>query len=315
MWYPEASLKQGGYVGVQALIDPLYSPMDASQDGQAQRLMSVKEFVNGVSPNGRLTPVDVASLLEQYANTGLQNVQGLNPGSNNDLRETIGDVKATASLGLYYSRKIRGAVDLYRYQKNTADTASLASAKDHLQKSADYWRDYAQQWSSQYLPQRLGRVGQVVDMVALQAFVDKDIPGGATPAPTPVPTPVPTPAPTPAPKTAYDVNSLVLVNASNGAAIRTLQANQTISLSNPGAPTISIQALANSGAKSVKFVGAGVSRYENSAPYALLGNSGSVYKPWAPKVGVYSIIATGYSASSASGTAGKPLAVTITIVP
>jgi hypothetical protein len=69
MWYPEASLKQGGYLGVQALIDPLYAPMDASQDGQAQRLMSVKEYVNGASPNGRLTPLDVASLLEQYANT------------------------------------------------------------------------------------------------------------------------------------------------------------------------------------------------------------------------------------------------------
>jgi hypothetical protein len=91
--------------------------------------------------------------------------------------------------------------------------------------------------------------------------------------------------------------------------------NQTISLRNLGASGISIQALTNSGTKSVKFVSAGVSHTENSVPYAFLGNSGSVYKPWTPKVGVYSITATGYSASNSSGIAGKSLTVTITITP
>jgi hypothetical protein len=261
MWYPEASVKSGGYVGVQDFINPLYPPMSATEDGQVQLLMSIKDYVDGKSPNGRLTPLDAASLMEQYASTGLANVQGLNPGTNMDLRETIVDVKAMASLGLYYLQKIRGAVDLYRYQKNAADTASLVSARDHLQKSAKYRRDYATQWSSQYLPQRLGRVNQVVDMVALQASVDKDIPGGAVSAPAPAPT------------VAYDVNSLVLVNASNGVANRPLQASQTISLSNLGVPGISIQALANAGTKSVKFAGAGVSRVSasraTSCPIAL----------------------------------------------
>jgi hypothetical protein len=58
-----------------------------------------------------------------------------------------------------------------------------------------------------------------------------------------------------------------------------------------------------------------LSRYENVAPYAFLGNSGKVYKPWMPKAGVHLITATGYSASNVSGTAGKPLTVTINIVP
>jgi hypothetical protein len=105
------------------------------------------------------------------------------------------------------------------------------------------------------------------------------------------------------------------VNATNGAAIRPLKANQTISLSDLGAPSISIQALTNSGTKSVKFEGTGILHSENYAPYALLGNSGSSYTAWTPKTGVYSITATGYSARNASGNAGKPFNITITIVP
>ncbi len=116
---------------------------------------------------------------------------------------------------------------------------------------------------------------------------------------------------------AYDITSLVLVNASNGAVIRTLQANDTLSLGNLGAPSVSIQAISNSGAKSVKFdsAAAGVSRTEGSAPWAFLGNSGSSYTPWRPTVNGYSITATGYSASGASGTAGKAVTVNINVVP
>ncbi len=303
-WYPEASYssEKNGYQGVRAFITPNYLPMGyTGNDGDPQTMMSVKDFVNGVVPAGRLTPPDVADLLKQYANTGLLSVNGLNPGSNKDLKETIVDVKATAALGQYYAEKILGAVELYRHEQG--DAAALAKAKTHLTASAAHWKTYATEWSSQYKPQRLGRVGTVIDLVAMQALVDKDIPaGGGGPPPS---------------SDANDITALVLVNASNGAVIRTLQANDTLSLSSLGAPTISIQAIANTGAKSVKFVSsaAGVSRIEGNAPWAFLGNSGASYTPWKPTVNSYSITATGYSASGASGTAGKALTVNINVVP
>lgn len=123
--------------------------------------------------------------------------------------------------------------------------------------------------------------------------------------------------PPPPPGAIYDVTSLVLVNASNGVAIRTLQANDTLNLSELGAPGISIQALANAGTKSVKFdsAAAGVSRVEGSAPWAFLGNSGPVYAPWQPGAGIYTLTATGYSGAGASGTAGKPMTVTLNVTP
>ncbi len=418
-WYPEASMSNNGYLGVQKLIDPLYPPMTSSQDGQAQLLMSVKDHVNGVPANGRLSPLDVASLLHQYATTGIDSVSGLSAGTNKDLNDTLGDVKAMAWLGRYYAEKILGAVDLYRYQK-TGSAESLAAANAHLQNAANHWRQYATQWSSQYQAQRLSRIGAVVDMVALQAAVDKDIPGGAMPPPPPPITtaavqsftvvnadtgaelgtftgsatlatrpthinlrantvatssvvftdstgysrsegtepfaykgnvgPVynkwaPTdgvyvinatpysnagaagtratltltlgaaapPPPAPAPTT-YDVTGFVLVNASNGQAIRTLLTNDTINFATLGVSSISIQALAAAGAKSVQFSGAGISRTESAAPYALLGNSGPAYTPWTPAAGTYSITATGFSASNATGTKGNPQTITLNVV-
>ena len=109
----------------------------------------------------------------------------------------------------------------------------------------------------------------------------------------------------------------MLVNAATGAPLRTLKANDTLSLGNLGAASVSIQALSNSGARSVKFVSpeAGVSRTEGNAPWALLGNSGSVYTPWKPTAKTYTVTATGYSASGATGTAGKSITVTINVTP
>lgn len=300
-WYPEASFNQdNGYLGVKAFIDPVYDPMNAKEDGDAPLLMSVKDYVNKTGAAGRLTPLDVAAKLKQYADAGTASVSSLNAGSNVDLLETIGDVKATAALGRYYADKILGAVELYRYQKDNSNTAALAAATTHLKNSADHWRQYAAQWSSQYQKQYLDRVSALIDMVALQAKVDADVPGGVLP-----------------PTGAYDVTSLVLVNASNGVAIRTLKASDTLSLSNLGAPGISIQALTNSGAKSVRFLSteAGVSRTEGNPPWAFLGNSGSTYTPWKPVIKTYTITATGYSERGASGTAGKSVTVTIDVTP
>lgn len=310
-WYPEASWSNDdkvprGYQGVQAFITPSFQPMTEQQDGDRPLLMSVKDFVDGKNVAGRMTPLDVAAQLEANADVAMSNVASLNGGSDKDLNETIGDVKALAWLGRYYADKILGAVELYRYQKNTSDTAALAAARTHLQNSANHWRQYAAQWDSQYIRQYVPRVGAMIDMKAIQAKVDADIPGGGVNPPPPPPS-----------SDAFDVTALVLVNAANGAPIRALAANDTLSLAKLGAAKVSIQAIANTGAKSVKFVSAqaGVNRTEGSAPWSFLGNSGNTYTAWNPTPKTYTITASGYSAGGASGTAGKSITVTIHVTP
>jgi len=176
MWYPEASWSNSGYATVQDLITPKYSPMQADEDGQSPRLMSVKAFVADEAAAGRLTPIQVAEAIERDAATGLRSVEDLAGGPDKDLRSTLQDIRAMAALGQYYAAKIRGAVDLARYQKSGA-RADHDQARVHLQAAADSWRQYAALWSAQYVSQILTRMGLTpVDIQAIQAFVDRDVP-------------------------------------------------------------------------------------------------------------------------------------------
>jgi hypothetical protein len=175
-WYPEASWSRDGFATVQDLIDPKYDPMGATEDGQLPRIMGVKAFVDGEARDGRLTPLDVAAALDGFAETGLRRVERLTAGTDKELRLTLGDVRAMAWLGHYYAAKIRGAVELYRFQRHGSREAH-GEARRHLQAASAHWRRYADIWSAQYVGQVLTRMGLTpVDIRAIQAFVDRDIP-------------------------------------------------------------------------------------------------------------------------------------------
>lgn len=175
-WYPEACWSAEGFETVEKFIKPRWRPMSAGSDGDRPLLMSVKDFVDGKKPDGRLTPEQVADQLQQFAERGLASIAGLDAGSNKELHQTLGDIKAMSSLGNYYAEKIRGAVALYRYQQG-GDAANHAQARKHLLAASNYWKQYAAQWSSQYVKQVLSRMGlTAVDIAGIQAQVDADIP-------------------------------------------------------------------------------------------------------------------------------------------
>lgn len=175
-WYPEASWSLAGFASAQDLITPRYPPMRADEDGQSPLLMGVRPFVDGEAAAGRLTPLEVADLLERHADTGLARIGRLAAGGSKELRETAGDIRATAWLGRYYADKIRGAVHLYRAQKSGSGQ-DWDGARTHLTAAASHWRRYAEIWSSQYVGQVLTRMGLTpVDIRAIQSFVDRDVP-------------------------------------------------------------------------------------------------------------------------------------------
>jgi hypothetical protein len=88
----------------------------------------------------------------------------------------MGDIRAMAALGRYYAAKIRGAVELARYEQ-AKDASAHARARTALQQSAGHWRDYARLWSAQNVGNVFTRLGPTpVDMTAIQAAVEKDIP-------------------------------------------------------------------------------------------------------------------------------------------
>jgi hypothetical protein len=138
--------------------------------------MSVKAFVDGQPPAGRLTPLEVADAIDADATTAVDEAARLAPRADAELAATLADIRAMGLLGRYYAEKIRGAADLYRCQK-TPGSAVCGAAKTHLQGAANRWREYAAVWSAHYVPQTLTRMGATpVDIAAIQAFVDKDVP-------------------------------------------------------------------------------------------------------------------------------------------
>jgi len=175
-WYPEACWSSSGFETVQNFIIPRWDPMQSSEDGQSPLLMSIKQYVNGDAANGRLNPEQVADLLQQYADDGLTRIQTLSPGTNKELRLTLGDIKAMGQLGRYYAEKIRGATDLLRYQV-TGLASNYTDARVHLITASNHWSQYAAQWSTQYVGQVLIRQGSgLVDIAAIQTNVNADIP-------------------------------------------------------------------------------------------------------------------------------------------
>ena len=175
-WYPEGSWSQAGFVGVRDFITPKYPPMREDEDGETLRIMSVKAFVDRGSIAGHLTPLEVASEIDLLAADGVQRISTVRAAAEPELQDTLGDIRAMAALGRYYAAKIRGAVELARYEQ-AKDASAHARARTALQASAEHWREYARLWSAQNVGNVFTRLGPtLVDMTAIQAAVDKDIP-------------------------------------------------------------------------------------------------------------------------------------------
>ena len=189
-WYPEACWSLAGFASVQDFITPKFPPMSADEDGQRPLVMSVKAFVDGEPVDGRLTPLQVADLLDGYADEGLRRAERALPsqrpakpsGSRSagpgpaELDETLTDIRAMAWLGRYYAAKIRGAVALHRHQI-AGGAGDHMQAREYLRAAASHWHRYAELWSRQYRGQVLTRMGLTrVDIAAIQTFVDRDVP-------------------------------------------------------------------------------------------------------------------------------------------
>ncbi|MGL5825202.1 MAG: hypothetical protein ACRCYU_10370 [Nocardioides sp.] len=107
------------------------------------------------------------------------------------------------------------------------------------------------------------------------------------------------------------VSSFTVVNADTDADIVTVNSQATVSLDT--SPRINVRANA-SAAVSVIFTQGSTTRTENSAPFALAGDSKGNYAAWAPAPGVYTISATPFSSTSGQGTSGPAAVLTLTVV-
>jgi len=111
------------------------------------------------------------------------------------------------------------------------------------------------------------------------------------------------------------VTSFTLVSATSDTDIGPLADGAVIDLSVTGKINVRANIFCEDETESVRFrVNANNNfRTENVAPYALAGDAVGDYYPWNVSAGIYTIGATPYSGNNASGIAGIPLLITITV--
>ncbi|MBQ3829823.1 MAG: hypothetical protein II813_02730 [Spirochaetales bacterium] len=155
------------------------------QDGTT---MSVEEYAIRVASgietaeDGRQLPTEAAQNLRSYAEAVLATVNELNSNpskantfSQKEFQKLATDDEAMAYLGLFYSERILGSIDIRIYNE-TQDESYRGSSVEHLLASAEYFDRYADIISSNYVPQQLSRVGYFnVTDIAKSVHDDVDI--------------------------------------------------------------------------------------------------------------------------------------------
>ena len=105
--------------------------------------VSVAEYVKTISSGGsfgknRITPPDLAAMLEKDCNKALELVKNINVSGNDPLMFEVSDVKVWANLGLFFAGKLRGATALETYRMNGGEENKQNSIK-HLENALHFW--------------------------------------------------------------------------------------------------------------------------------------------------------------------------------
>ena len=122
------------YISVDRLINQ--QPMDTNY-------ISIRDYIaktatGSTQDKNKITPEQLAKMLEKDCNKALSLVSKINPGQNKSLVYEIADIKTWAYMGLHFAEKIRGGLALQKFRlqggKDNKETAVL-----HLIKSLNYW--------------------------------------------------------------------------------------------------------------------------------------------------------------------------------
>ncbi len=122
------------YISVDALISqPTLDPDYVSVADWVEAVQHGEPF----APH-RVTPPELADLLERDNREALRLVESVDVGTNASLRYEVADVQTWANLGLHLAAKVRGAVALETFRR-TGDVEQKRAAIEHLRRALAAW--------------------------------------------------------------------------------------------------------------------------------------------------------------------------------
>jgi hypothetical protein len=138
------------YIGIDALINqPTMDPAYVSVANYVKTTLA-----GGTYSAGRITPLQLADLLERDCREAMSLVGGIDTKDNASLMYETADVQAWSLLGLHLAEKLRGAVDLARYRLE-GDEAVKQRATTHLERALANWKQLAARMKPLYREMKL----------------------------------------------------------------------------------------------------------------------------------------------------------------
>ncbi len=120
------------YVGLIPLTEMAdKQPMDPAY-------MSISEYLKNENnlPANKISPVQLADSIDSFCRKALQEVENIESEANVDLRYEVSDIKTWANLGMYFSNKLRAAVEYKRFAISNKKT-DLEKAVSWLEKAGE----------------------------------------------------------------------------------------------------------------------------------------------------------------------------------
>lgn len=171
-WNPELCDSRAGYNSETGFhdMDTFLRILVQPHEG----LIGIPDYVAG-ERNGT-TPFDVAEQLMDASRVTLAALDGLGAESDDgsELARTLTDIRALGWLGSYYSHKVSASTHYGFFKENGSEEHKQAALADLKEASRDWWR-YSHLVSSQYQPMWYGRLRKNIDILDIQAHVDKEI--------------------------------------------------------------------------------------------------------------------------------------------
>jgi len=160
-----------GYIGIKEYLE------QGGSQGIAKYLDSFgyttpEEYMERDSAH-TISSIWVADSLETFANKALAGIEGIDDGGNIEFRETLGDIRSQAYLGLFWAHRIRGAFELELFRRSYTDRHKNL-AIPHLERALESYKKYANQLGKSYNKVEFAAHG-IFDWDEMVSEVERDI--------------------------------------------------------------------------------------------------------------------------------------------
>jgi len=125
----------------------------AEQQPMEPDYMSISEFLDNEDnlPENKISPLQLADSIDSFCQRAIEDIKDVDSQNNVDLLYETSDIKTWANLGMYFSNKLRAAVEYKRFLKSN-DSADLNEAIKCLGKANAYWHSIVEITTPIYEP-------------------------------------------------------------------------------------------------------------------------------------------------------------------